>query len=66
MIPTVNATIGCLSSNSRSDLSWFVYILITGHVLHSVGGATVYIVGNTIVDDSTDAQNSPVYIGKVQ
>ena len=39
-------------------------MLIAGQVLHGVGGAAVYTVGTAAVDESTDARNSPAFIGQ--
>ncbi|XP_064596703.1 solute carrier organic anion transporter family member 4C1-like [Liolophura sinensis] len=61
MCPTGNATT-CIQTNN-ADLSYYLYVLVLGQLLHGFGGTTFYGVGISCMDDCVSAKNSPVYVG---
>ncbi|XP_052249531.1 solute carrier organic anion transporter family member 4C1-like [Dreissena polymorpha] len=49
--------------NLHSSLQHYLYVLVLGQLLHGLGGATLYTVGLSLIDDSVPATSSPMYIG---
>ena len=51
----------CGDDASNSD---YLYVFILGMLLCGIGGACVYTVGVTWIDENVKSKNTPLYLGK--
>ncbi|GFN86617.1 solute carrier organic anion transporter family member [Plakobranchus ocellatus] len=58
----------CSQQGLNADVSeeaHFFYVFVLAHMLHGVGGTALFTVGASLIDDSVDAQRTPLFLGLV-